>query len=693
VSGGDALVRLTSQGGSVWTAKLNGTDATRAFHPVEGSQDSLALLSGLKLGKNILEIRVGGSVKSRIEIINYPLSGPIFSGPHQQPFVCQTEAFGLGVAQDANCNVKTLVRYYYKPTHPESPDFAATWSKALQVLIHGAVPGLPTGYKPYDPEHPPTDVAQTTTSEGHKVPYIVRWEMGVINRSIYDVRFLSQPGQPLPTPFTGHTAGWNGRLVYGFGGGCGAAYRQGSLWSQASDEAVLAEGYAVVGSTLNIFGNDCNDVLSAETLSMVKEHFIKAFGEPVHTIGWGGSGGAMQQHLIAQNYPGLLDGIIPYVSFPDIVTYVPSTSDCGLLVRAFDKSREPWTDEQKSAATGFVTWRVCPPPGNGFAVSARSCNPAIPKEATYDPVDRPKGARCDIYDNEITVYGRDPKTGFARRPLDNVGVQYGLVALNAGKITPEQFVELNEQAGGYDIDGNLVDSRTETDAETLRQMYQHGLVLTGGGGLPQVPIIDWRWYSDDMADNHDSFRSFVTRARLKAANGTAANQVILIDSRDHTTVMTVNAFSDPDPKTSRFARRERDLVGWMDHWLDNIAADRAAGTAAEKVARDKPSDLADACWAPEGNKIAGDVFGPGGKCSQMYPQHGDPRIAAGGPFTDDVVKCALKPIAASDYTQPLSSDQLERLKAVFPHGVCDYSRPGLGHETTSTTWQRYPSGG
>ena len=39
-----------------------------------------------------------------------------------------------------------------------------------------------------------------------------------------------------------------------------------------------------------------------------------------------------------------------------------------------------------------------------------------------------------------SAHGRNPKTGFARRPLDNVGVQYGLVAFNAGAITAEQFL-------------------------------------------------------------------------------------------------------------------------------------------------------------------------------------------------------------------------------------------------------------
>ena len=41
-------------------------------------------------------------------------------------------------------------------------------------------------------------------------------------------------------------------------------------------------------------------------------------------------------------------------------------------------------------------------------------------------VKNPEGARCDVYDHAVNMYGRDPQTGFARRPLDNVGVQYGL---------------------------------------------------------------------------------------------------------------------------------------------------------------------------------------------------------------------------------------------------------------------------
>jgi hypothetical protein len=47
-------------------------------------------------------------------------------------------------------------------------------------------------------------------------------------------------------------------------------------------------------------------------MMMVKEHFIKQFGLSVHTIGVGDSGGSTHPQLIAQNFPGLLDGILRY---------------------------------------------------------------------------------------------------------------------------------------------------------------------------------------------------------------------------------------------------------------------------------------------------------------------------------------------------------------------------------------------
>jgi hypothetical protein len=49
--------------------------------------------------------------------------------------------------------------------------------------------------------------------------------------------------------------------------------------------------------------------------------------------------------------------------------------------------------------------------------------------------------------------------GFANRPLDTVGIQYGLKALMNGLITPAQFVDLNAKVGGHDIDYNAQPNR------------------------------------------------------------------------------------------------------------------------------------------------------------------------------------------------------------------------------------------
>src|SRR5262249_25497868 len=122
---------------------------------------------------------------------------------------------------------------------------------------------------------------------------------------------------------------------------------------------LLALGYAVATSTLNVSGNNCNAQVSAETLSMVKEHFIKQFGMPVHTIGEGGSSGAVQQYLIAEHYPGLLDGFIAHASAPDELTEIGPFTDCWLLDHALQRAHQRWTEAQKTAVSGYATWQAC----------------------------------------------------------------------------------------------------------------------------------------------------------------------------------------------------------------------------------------------------------------------------------------------------------------------------------------------
>jgi len=688
VSGGDVLVQLSAQADSDWIVRLDGQDVTRSFRRSESGR-LVAILTGLKPGRNALEVRMAGRMRSRMELVDHPSSGPVFSGSRQEPFICQTEANGLGPAVDADCSAKSIVQYYYKSTEPIEIDISAPLLPA---------PILAPGFKAYDPSAArPTDVAMTVTSDGRRVPYIVRREVGTINRAVYDIQFLQDPGEPLPTAWTYPTAGWNGRLVYLVDGGCGAGYHQGTLVGPVglAGQPFLAEGYATATSTLNVTGNDCNGYVSAESLSMVKEHFIKTYGRPAHTIGWGDSGGAYNQLLTAQNYPGLLDGLITNVSFPDFFTTAQSVTDCAVVDRAFSTSQHVWSDAQKAAVSGFSSWQTCKvgwSDGHGhnwpILDPAKLCSPLLPKEAIYDRTANPKGIRCDLYDNEINVLGRDPRTGDAYRPLDNAGVQYGLVAFNHGQIDAEQFIELNERIGGLDEDGRVVPERTVAAPQLLKTVYARGVVLTGGGGLSQVPIIDWRPYDDDSTNNHDSIRSLIIRARLMAANGNAENHVILTFPR--WSVADVLFFMASRRWEAVYPDRARYLVHQMVRWLDNIAADTADRTLAAKVARDKPEDLADGCWATNGEHIVEQrLYGGHGRCDREYPAYADPRIAAGGPLADDILKCSLKPVNASGYTRPLSSEQLARLRAIFPNGVCDYSRPGIGQEITRATWQRF----
>ena len=106
-------------------------------------------------------------------------------------------------------------------------------------------------------------------------------ETGTINRAIYQIAMLHDPARDATPDFMTRPAGWNGRLIYTFGGGCTAGwYRQGATTGGVDDDVMLRRGYAVASASLNTFGNNCAELLAAETMMMVKEHFIEAYGAP-----------------------------------------------------------------------------------------------------------------------------------------------------------------------------------------------------------------------------------------------------------------------------------------------------------------------------------------------------------------------------------------------------------------------------
>lgn len=680
VSGGDVLIRIdVPQDTPLDRAilKLNGQDVTSLLRPDVAEHTLIGLVSGLKLGPNSLEVFDGNSPASRVSqltLTNYTITGPIFSGPQEEPFYCQTQDFrlpdgsSLGAPIDSKCTVKTVISYVYKSSAlPASADPKVAAAAAIKPL---------TSMSSFPP-----DMAWTTTSLGKKVPYIVRIETGTINRAIYQIAVLHDPTQESQPEPTAPPKAWNKRLLYSFGGGCpGGWLKQGSTlgWGNALgygsvvNDAVVGKGYAEASATLDVFGNNCNSVISAETMMMVKERFIKLYGKPLFTMSVGGSGGAEQQIPIADGYPGLLDGIIPSATFPDVLANAQNIIDSQLLDHYFSTIGDALTLDQKTGIMGAARVMDFTSDANRIK-SAVLCPKELPPSQRYDPKTNPKGVRCDVFDHTVDVFGRDPETGFARRPVDNTGVQYGLAALNSGKITKAQFLDLNQNIGGYDDDGNIVSARSVADRLALRAAYQSDLVVNGSLGLGNLPIIDVRAYLDMLPQGnvHLKYHSFSLRERLLKANGEFANEVLLVSSNQNP------------------AHVDQYAMVKMDEWLTNLARDTSKDPIVTKIMRAKPTDLVDSCYTESGERIAEQQVATGGRCNELYPTFQSPRMIAGGPVTNDNLKCQLKPIDYKDYTVMFTDSEKSRLSMIFPGGVCDWSKLGVEQQRPSKTWVSY----
>jgi hypothetical protein len=108
-----------------------------------------------------------------------------------------------------------------------------------------------------------------------------------------------------------------------------------------------------------------------------------------------------------------------------------------------------------------------------------------------------------------------------------------------------------------------------------------------------------------------------------------------------------------------------------------------------KVRRAKPSDLVDACFTELGTeKIAEPAtFQGGGVCNGLFPAYSSPRMVAGEPVANNVLKCQLKPIDYADYRVTFTSAEKAQLAAIFAQGVCDYRKPGIGQKPFDDVWE------
>ena len=756
VSGGSALVEIRPPG-FVLPATLkidrDGTDITAAFSQQAGGR-ILGMVTGLKNGANVISAKAtdGSIVGAQLVINNHPIGGPVLLSAQAGPWVCATpvavaavgttpgsNASGLStMATDAQCNIATEYKLWYRTTTVASVNFGADGG-CLFALPDPSPSGTATPanscLQPYVAgTTPAASVASTTTSTGIILPYIVRVERGTLNRGIYDIAVLFDPTAPAWTAIKPQPQ-WNGKLLYTYGASTGQPrqqFRSEQNWAiggitNINDDTALKLGFMVADNSITDSLYNSNRILVNETTMMMKERIVNSYGEIKYTMANGCSGGSIQQNTVVSTYPGLLDGIQVSCDYPDSITTGIEVGDCVLLMNAYVTPQwqglmaglTPAQINAKKAAinghrdqTGCAGWTNSfgynnkpgnyaptffdPTSGAVSLVGATTNNCKLPAALVYDPVTNPTGTRCGDPDLAAAVWGTTTGLpgGTSKRALttnDNVGVQYGLKALLAVKITPEEFVTLNENIGGTDVESNLSAARSVADTAALTIAYQAGIV-SNGKNLGKVAIIDSRGYDEGPGgtDIHYNWRSFSERARLDADATSHANLVIW---RYGTGLLPVGAAQMAAVTTKSFTT--------MDTWLSSLlnsapkATMNAARTQAQVVAG-KPAAAIDFCFLTADIAFTTPITDQAVCDADVkLAVFASPHQAAGGPRTENILKCTLKPLLFADYTGvTFTAGQQTRLNTVFPTGVCDWSKAGVGQvdPISPLTFQAGPGG-
>jgi hypothetical protein len=508
----------------------------------------------------------------------------------------------------------------------------------------------------------------------------------------------------------------NGRAIYRFDGGVAIGHDQGRLPGGHLYHEGLSLGYAVLYSTGTRTATHYNLVLGGETALMVKERFIEAYGPPRYTIGIGGSGGGIQQYVYGQNHGNrVIDGAIPQYSYPDMVTQTIHVGDCELLehyMDVTDAANPRWRNwENRTWLIGMNASATVPNPYRGNQPGSTECvegwrgltplamNPRWQQPDPLWELMDPPGVMLTVHwthwDDLRTIYGVGPD-GYARVAWDNVGVQYGLMALRDGNLTPAEFLDLNARVGSWKASADMVQEgcpyvpaacadpaqfdpwsarnmrlspdggltpapRSRGDRRAIAAAYRSGIVFTGDIDLP---IIDWRHYLEEELDMHNTHQSFASRQRMLNHDGRAGNQVIW--------------FTDARP-SAQFDQTPQALAV-MDQWLANIRSRPHLG-----VVGNRPALATDRCFDTSGAEIASGprVWDgvlddrPAGPCTARFPLFGTSRTVAGGPIEGGVFACARHSVAAAirrgvygDW-RPTAAERA-RLERIFPTGVCDY---------------------
>jgi hypothetical protein len=737
VSGGDARIHVRAAPGLRDDIELvlNGRRLDASLDEVPDGLEGV--VSGLRVGHNLLEARQRRAahshavVRDAIWLTNWPITGPMFTGPQQAPFVCTATQFNL------QPNVDSATAPGYRVTNAQGETIGYSRHCSIDTFVTYLYRATNNSWKPLPAGPRPADMMTITLPDGRTVDFVIRREVGSINRFLYSFAMLAPAGESATQP---DLSLWNRKLLYWFQGGVAIGHTQGTVHGGSLNPDILRQGWAIVHSSGNNTGTHYNLNLAGETAMMTKERFIERYGAPLYTVGLGGSGGAIQQYVIAQNHPGVLDGLLPVQSYPDMVTQTIHVGDCELLeyyMDATDRNNPKWrTTKNRSLLVGFnaeedppggINPRVNDPLaplkqalGYSTAIGSTECVPAwrgltplamnplygqVPNAQFYEPLADILAIRWTHYDDLRNVYGVDA-SGAARVTWDNVGVQYGLRSLKAGRITPSEFLHLNWHVGGWKHPSQMVQEtfpfmgtgaseiqkaltipgyfdpwssknmlatvapdqpvpRSKGDPIAMRAAYTSGHVFSG---KLKVPAIDHRQYLERELDMHNSHQSFATRQRVLKRMGHSDNLVIW--------------FTDTAPGVPK-ASQSLEALAVMDRWLTNIRSHPH-----KSIAHNKPAEAADACYDQQGRLMhRGDDVWHGildhhapGACTQAFPLYGTSRIVAGAPIEGGIYDCARKPVqqAVADNTYAPwmpSASEIAQLEQIFPEGVCDYSRP------------------
>jgi hypothetical protein len=214
------------------------------------------------------------------------------------------------------------------------------------------------------------------------------------------------------------------------------------------------------------------------------------------------------------------------------------------------------------------------------------------------------------------------------------------------------------------------------DPNALEIAYRAGIVMSGRQ-VAKTAVIDMRGWDDSQINRpptvgsalaiHYMWRSFSIRDRLDRQFGDHENQVMWRFARSGllpTATMAGEAFLS------------------MDQWLTNLKADTSDTSLETKVRNSKPASAFDYCLLTDDATQSVKVTDRA-QCDAdpFLKPHSSPRQVAGGPLTEDILKCRLKSINTADYLPAvLTPNQLARLGAVFPDGVCDWAADGVGQQ-------------